>query len=44
MVLQNYTHMKSLRLIEVHTEYLHQMVFFLIMKVLEEVKHLLPEK
>ena len=25
-------------------EYMHAMVFYLIMKVLEEVRHLLPEK
>ena len=44
MLLQSYIHIISLKFIVMPIIFTHQMGFFLIMKVLEEVKHLLQEK
>ena len=41
---QNYTHIGLQKFIEMAMEYLHQTEYFLIMRVQEEVKHLLQKR
>ena len=44
MLPSNYTHIGLQKFIEMVMEFLHQTEYFLIMKVQEEVKHLLQKR